>query len=437
MDRVPPYSLEAEQALIGAMLLDKEAIETANELVTETDFYHDTHRTLFTTVTSLATANVSADLITVTERLKQDGVLERIGGAAYISTLANSVPSTANAEHYANIVAEKARLRRVIRVAQEAASLAYEGDIDAVDKLQSGAMDIEAQNNRVEPISYAEVYNRTIDLIEERQRNKNPVTGISTGFMDLDLATSGLQPGELIIVAGRPSMGKSALAQCFGENAAKRKREVLMVILEDTPVNLMQRAIAREARLDLMRLRNGQLGDREIERVADTITVLPQLSMHFLDCSWTTVSTIRTAARRLKRGRGCDLVVVDYLQMIQPGRQRENHNLEIADISQGLKGLAKELEIPVIAVAQLSRGPEARQNKRPMLSDLRESGKIEQDADVVMMLYRDDYYYPDSDRQGITEVIIAKQRNGPVGTVELRWDSRLITFANLAREVSV
>jgi replicative DNA helicase len=436
VNRVQPYSREAEQALLGAMLLDKDAIDTAMEQVAEPDFYLDSHRLVFRVLATLMAAGAPVDMVSVVEELKREGHLEAVGGATYISSLANSVPAlaTANVEHYAGIVAEKARLRRVIRVAREAAQAAYEGDPDAVDKLQRGAMDIERRGG-VEPVSYYDTYSRTLDILAERHKNGGALTGVTSGFIDLDQFTAGFQPGELIILAGRPSMGKSALAQCIAENAAVAGHGVLMAILEDSPSNLMQRSIARAARLDAQKLRTGRLTQEDWNAIIMAGVTIPKLPVWYLGPAGVTLQSLRSTARKLKRQGNLGLVVVDYLQLLEPSRARENRNLEIADISRGLKGIAQELELPLIAVAQLSRGPEARQNKRPMLSDLRESGQIEQDADVVAFVYREDYYDPATDRKGITEVILAKQRNGPVGTVELRWDARLVSFSNLAKGV--
>jgi len=281
-------------------------------------------------------------------------------------------------------------------------------------------------------VSYREIYSRTVDVLEERFTNMGAITGVPSGYVDLDKMTSGFHRGELTILAGRPSMGKSALARCIAENAAKAGHAVLMVILEDTLVNLMQRAISRVTGINALKLRTGKLDLPEWDKVVSAGVSLPKLPIWCLENVGVTLSGLRTAARKLKREHNLGMVMVDYLQLLEPPRHRESRNLEIADVSKGLKSLAKELDIPVIAVAQLSRGPEARQNKRPMLSDLRESGNIEQDADCVLMLFREDYYNPETDRSGITDVIVAKQRNGPVGTVHLRWDPMRVSFNSLA-----
>jgi replicative DNA helicase len=358
VDRAQPYSREAEAALLGAMLLDKDAIDTAMEQVAEPDFYMDSHRLVFRVLATLTAAGAPVDMVSVVEELKQEGHLEAVGGATYISSLANSVPAlaTANVEHYAGIVAEKAQLRRVIRVAQEAAQAAYEGDAEAVDKLQRGAMDIERRGG-VEPVSYYDTYSRTLDILAERQKNGGALTGVTSGFIDLDQFTAGFQPGELIILAGRPSMGKSALSQCIAENAAAAGHGVLMAILEDSPSNLMQRSIARAARLDAQKLRTGQLNDADWNAIMRVGVTIPKLPVWYLGPAGVTLQSLRSTARKLKRQGNLGLVVVDYLQLLEPSRARENRNLEIADISKGLKGIAQELELPLIAVAQLSRGP--------------------------------------------------------------------------------
>ena len=436
VDKMPPYSLEAEQSLLGAMLIDREAAETALETVIENDFYQEAHRRIFRTIATLVEQGQPVDIVTMAERLRQADALEQVGGASYISTLANSVPTAANAASYAAIITEKAQLRRVIRVATEAAQQAYEGKTEAVDTLQAGAMDIETQCMKVEPVSYRDMASEVFDIIEGRYNRKNPITGVPSGFVDLDDQTSGFQAGELAILAGRPSMGKSALSQCIAENAARAGYKVLLVILEDTPQNLMQRSVARLARIDLARLRRGMIYDDEWPNISWAMGQLPKLPVWYLGPVNVKVSTIRAAARRLKRGPGLDFIIVDYLQLLRPDRHRDNRYQEIAENSQALKAIGQELGIPVMALAQLSRAVEATQTKRPMLSHLRESGDIEQDADVVMLLFREDYYKPDTDRRGITEVIVAKQRNGPVGTVELRWNPSLVSFENLAKEGS-
>lgn len=432
-DEAPPRSIEAEQSLLGAMLIDREAADTAIELVSESDFYQPSHGTIFRTLVTLRKAEQPIDLITVTDQLKRDGLLEKVGGAAAISHLANVVPTSANVESYAAIVTEKACLRRVIRVAQEAARLAYEGKPEAVETLQVGALELESPRAKVEPVPYRELVGRVFDILERRGESKEALTGVPSGFVDLDNQTSGFQPGELIILAGRPSMGKSALAQCIAENAGKAGHKVLLVILEDTPENLMQRSFARAARIDLARLRRGKIGNQEWPSISYAMGPLSQLPVWTLGPVGIRPSTIRSAARRLKRDPGLDLIIVDYLQLLRPEKRRENRYQEVAESSQALKAIGQEFGVPVIALAQLSRAVEATKDKRPRLSHLRESGDIEQDADVVMLLFREDYYNPDTKRKGITEVIIAKQRNGPIGTVELAWNPSLVTFHNLEK----
>lgn len=435
-DQAPPYSAEAEQSLLGAMLIDREAADTAIELVAEADFYQPSHEQIFRTLATMRKAGQPIDIITVTHQLKQDRLLEKVGGASAISHLATVVPTSANVERYAAIVTEKAALRRVIRVAQEAVRLAYEGKPEAIEALQAGAVDIESQHTKVEPVPYRELASKVFDILEHRAASKSAITGVPSGFADLDEQLSGFQPGELIVLAGRPSMGKSALAQCFAENAARAGRKVLMTILEDTPENLMQRSYARTAKVDLARLRRGRIDEREWPNIAWAMGPLAQLPVWTLGPVNVKPSTIRSAARKLRRGAGLDLIIVDYLQLLRSERRRDNRYQEVAENSQALKAIGQEFDVPVIALAQLSRAVEATQNKRPLLSHLRESGDIEQDADVVMLLFREDYYRPDTERKGITDVIIAKQRNGPIGTIELAWNAGLVTFNNLAKGVS-
>jgi replicative DNA helicase len=435
VDRVPPQSLEAEQSLLGSMLLDKDAAESALEMVAAGDFYRDAHRQIYQVVRALRRENEDIDLTTVTESLRNAGTLERVGGAAYISTLGNSVPSALHWESYARIVLEKSRLRRVISTAQEAMEQAYDGNPIAVDTLQAGAVELEGRDLRTGPIPYADSLLPALSVIEERCRNKNPITGIPSGLIDLDSFTTGWQPGNLIIVGGRPSMGKSAFAQGVAEHAAKQGYGVLFITLEMTPESLMERAYARTARVSADRLRKGAVHGDEWSRISKAMHELSQLKAWTFGPVGPTPGRIKAAVRKLQRESRCDLVVVDYLQLLTSESRPDQRYLEIGQYSRAFKWLALEFRIPVIVLSQLSRSAESTSDKRPTLQHLRESGNIEQDADVVMFLWREDYYKPETDRKGITECIIAKQRHGPVGTVELRWNPEYVTFENLAKEV--
>lgn len=435
MDRVPPQSLEAEQSLLGSMLLDKDAAESALEMVAAGDFYRDAHRQIYQVVRALRRENEDIDLTTVTESLRKAGMLERVGGAAYISTLGNSVPSALHWESYARIVLEKSRLRRVISTAQEAIEQAYDGNPIAVDTLQAGAVELEGRDLRTGPIPYADSLLPAFNQIEERCKNGNQITGIPSGLIDLDGYTTGWQPGDLIIVGGRPSMGKSAFAQCVAEHAAKQGHGVLFITLEMTPESLMQRAIARTARVSADRLRKGMVLDHEWTRISRAMAELSQLRAWTFGPIGPTPGRIKAAVRKLQREGKCDLVVVDYLQLLTSESRPDQRYLEIGQYSRAFKWLALEFRIPVIVLSQLSRSAESTSDKRPTLQHLRESGNIEQDADVVMFLWREDYYKPETERKGITECIIAKQRHGPVGTVELRWNPEYVSFENLAKGV--
>lgn len=435
MDRVPPQSLEAEQSLLGSMLLDKDAAESAIEMVAADDFYRDAHRQIYQVVRALRRENEDIDLTTVTESLRKAGTLERVGGAAYISTLGNSVPSALHWESYARIVLEKSRLRRVISTAQEAIEQAYDGNPIAADTLQAGAVELEGRDLRTGPIPYADSLLPAFNQIEERCKNGNQITGIPSGLIDLDGYTTGWQPGDLIIVGGRPSMGKSAFAQCVAEHAAKQGHGVLFITLEMTPESLMQRAIARTARVSADRLRKGMVLDHEWTRISRAMAELSQLHAWTFGPIGPTPGRIKAAVRKLQREGKCDLVVVDYLQLLTSESRPDQRYLEIGQYSRAFKWLALEFRIPVIVLSQLSRSAESTSDKRPTLQHLRESGNIEQDADLVLFLWREDYYKPETERKGITECIIAKQRNGPVGTVELRWNPEYVSFENLAKGV--
>lgn len=427
-----PWSEEAEQALLGSMLLDKEAADTALDIVTVNDFYMDKHREVFAAIAKLRGESQPVDAITITQLLRDKDSIDSVGGAHYISTLVNTVPTAANVKYYADIVKEKSMLRRVIAVGQNAIQMAYDQDPEAVELLQAGAFDLDSRISAAEPVSYTETCSEVMDILTERYISKSIVTGVPTGFVDLDERTAGLQPSELIILGGRPSMGKSVMAQCIAENAAREGHSVLLAILEDTRTNLLQRSIARLAKVDLLRLRKGQIRDEEWTRVSHALGELQNLPAWFLGPVNVKVPTIRAAARKLKREQQLDLIIVDYLQLLADG---DDSNKAVGETSRQLKALAQELEVPVLAVAQLSRSCETRSDKRPTLADLRDSGQIEQDADVVMFVYRDEYYYGNTSKQGIAEIIIAKQRNGPVGTVELQFDERFVVFRDLAKGV--
>ncbi len=423
-DRVPPQNLEAEQAVIGAVLLQDEALITAMERVNTEDFYDKAHQMIFEAMVQLGEESQPIDLVTLTSRLQDKGELEDIGGVSYLAKLAHAVPTAANVEYYAQIIEEKAMLRRLIRTATQIVSEGYTGGEDVADMLSDAERRILEISNRRSGsgfIAIRDVLMEVFDKVELLHQNKDKggMSGIPTGFVDLDHMTNGFQRNDLIIVAARPSVGKTAFALNIAQNVAVRAKETVAIFsLEMSAPQLVQRMICAEANLDANTMRTG---DFKSDDDWSKLTLI-------------TVTDIRAKCRRLKKEKGLGMIVIDYLQLIQGrGKGGENRQQEVSDISRTLKQIARELDVPVIALSQLSRGVEQRQDKRPMMSDLRESGSIEQDADIVAFLYRDDYYNQDTEKKNIIEIIIAKQRNGPVGTVELVFLKNFNKFVNYER----
>ncbi|MDX1706073.1 replicative DNA helicase [Pseudidiomarina sp.] len=441
--KTPPHSIEAEQSVLGGLMLDNQAWDTiAGELIGD-DFYHRGHRLIFQAMHHLSERNLPIDLVTVSETLETTGELQDVGGFAYLGEIAKNTPSAANIRAYAQIVRERAVVREMIAVANEIA----ESGFDTQNRTSSELLDLaeskvfkiaEKRTNENEgPQSIAPILQRTVDRIDQLSRSKNPngITGISSGFYDLDRMTSGLQPADLIIVAARPSMGKTTFAMNLCENVAlKNDKPVLVFSLEMPSEQIMMRMLASLSHVDQTRIRNGQLKDEDWTRIASTINILKERNNIFIDdSSGLTPTEVRSRARRVFReAGGLSMIMVDYLQLMTVPGNNENRTLEIAEISRSLKSLAKELSIPVVALSQLNRSLEQRSNRRPINSDLRESGSIEQDADVIMFIYRDEVYNPETDEQGVAEVIIGKQRNGPIGTVKLKFQGSLSRFDNLA-----
>lgn len=440
-DRVPPQSLEAEQSTIGSMLLDKEAIATAVELVMAEDFYRESHRIIFDTLISLFNRGEPADLITVTEALKARNSLEQVGGASYISTLANSVPTSANCEYYAKIVKNKAILRSLVAAGSEIAALGYDPASEVDDSLDKAEQLIFRIAQRGQTGTIADmktVMMSTFDRIERLYSSKGAITGLPTGFIEMDSMLSGLQPSELIVIAARPSMGKTAFALNIAENVAlSEKKPVLVFSLEMSCEQLAQRMLCSQATVDGQKLRRGNLNDDDWNRLSYAIGQLSAAPIFIDDTPSITALEIRTRARRVKAEHGLSLILIDYLQLVQGRARVESRQQEIAEITRSLKALARELDVPVVALAQLSRAVEATADKRPMLSHLKESGEIEQSADVVAFIYREDYYKPDlePERRGIAEIIVAKQRNGPTGLFELAWQREYTRFRNLEKRM--
>jgi len=437
-DRVPPQNIEAEQAVLGSILLEADALLTAMERLRPEDFYQPVHRMIYETMIELGEEGQPIDLVTLTAALQDKQRLEEAGGVDYLSRLLSVVPTAANVDYYARIVEEKSLLRRLIRTATEIVQEGYAGAED-VGLLLSDAEQriLEISNRRTDSgfVSIRDVLMDVFEQIEYLYHHKGGVTGIPSGFPDLDRMTSGFQRSDLIIVAARPSVGKTAFALNIAQNVGVRARETVAIFsLEMSASQLVQRMICAESNVDAGRLRTGKLEGDDWEKLTMAIGALSEADIYIDDTPGITVTDIRAKLRRLKKERGLGLVVIDYLQLIQGrGRPGENRQQEVSEISRTLKQIARELEVPVIALSQLSRGVEQRQDKRPMLSDLRESGSIEQDADIVAFLYRDDYYDRETEKKNIIEIIIAKQRNGPVGTVELVFLKNFNKFVSLDR----
>ena len=433
--RIPPQHVEAEQAVLGAMLLSHDAVIVAMEKLQSQDFYRDVHRIIFEAMEHLHRENKEIDVITLPDELKRMKKLDDVGGLEYVLNLPNLVGSAANIEYYANIVAEKALARNLISTCTELTTEAYDGQKETealLDDAERRILQLSDTKNRGDFASVGAVVEVTLDKITKLYENKAGLTGLPTGFRDLDRMTSGLQPSDLILVAARPSMGKTAFTLNIAQNVGVRQHKtVAFFSLEMSQEQLVQRLLCQIAHIDSQKLRTGQLNsDEEWTRLTDACDKLYESPIYIDDTPGISVAEMRSKARRLKSEHGLDLIIVDYLQLMQ-GRNAESRQQEISEISRSLKALARELKVPLIALSQLSRSVESRQDKRPMLSDLRESGALEQDADIVSFLYREDYYDKETENQHITEVILAKHRNGPVGSVKLYFKNEFTLFLNL------
>ncbi|MDD2958851.1 MAG: replicative DNA helicase [Lachnospiraceae bacterium] len=435
--RVMPHSVEAEQSVIGAMMIDQEAISVAMEELSNEDFYQKQYGVLFEAMTGLYSEGKPVDLITLQNRLKEMDVPPEISSLEYIRDLITAVPTSANVRYYAQIVQEKAVLRRLIKVNEDIANACYAGTEKVEDIMEDTEKQIfqvlqRKSNDDFVPIK--DVVLRALDKIEMASRNKGSVTGLSTGFIDLDYKTSGFQPSDLILIAARPSMGKTAFVLNIAEHMAFRdNRTVAVFSLEMSKEQLVNRLFSLESRVDAQLLRNGNLSDADWANLIEGAGIIGRSNMIIDDTPGISVSELRSKCRKYKLEHNLGIIMIDYLQLMQGSKRSESRQQEISDISRSLKEIARELQVPVVALSQLSRAVEQRPDHRPMLSDLRESGAIEQDADVVMFLYRDDYYNKDTDRKDVAEVIIAKQRNGPIGTIELAWLPRYTKFANMQK----
>jgi replicative DNA helicase len=437
-DRTPPQNIEAEQAVLGAIFLEPRSISIASEALIPEDFYRAAHQRIFQVMLELSEKSEPVDLVTVTSELQDRRLLEEVGGVSYLGDLANSSPTAANIEYYGRIVEEKSLLRRLIRAATGIVSDGYQRE-DEIDFILNDAektiLEVAHRQNTGAFLQIKDVLVETYDNIEMLQNRDDDVTGIPTGFQELDRMTAGFQRSDFIIVAARPSVGKTAFALNMAQNiATKTEENVAIFSLEMGAQQLVMRMLCAEGNIDSQRLRTGHLTEGDWQKLTMAMGSLSNAGIYIDDSPGIRVSDIRAKCRRLKQERSLGVIVIDYLQLILgSARSGENRQQEVSEISRSLKGLARELDVPVIALSQLSRGVESRQDKRPMMSDIRESGSIEQDADIVAFLYRDDYYDKESENQNIIEIIISKQRNGPVGTVELAFIKEYNKFVNLDR----
>lgn len=438
LGRIPPQSIEAEQSVIGSMLIDKEVIPVVMEVLKPEDFYRPDHKEIYDVIIELFDRAQPIDLITVSERLKLHGKLELVGGLEYLTNIATEVPTTANVKHYAKIVEEKSLLRKLIKASSDIVELGFSASEEVsfiLDKAEQNIFDILQKRSSQGFVPIKDVLVETFNKLEELYNNKGHITGIPTGFSDLDFKTSGLHNSDLVLVAARPAMGKTAFALNLAQNAAVHSGiPVAVFSLEMSKEQLVNRMLCSEAMVDSNKMKTGQLEDNDWQKVARALGPLSEAPIFIDDTPGISITEIRAKCRRLKLEHNLGLVVIDYLQLMQGSKSRgENRQQEISEISRSLKILAKEINIPVICLSQLSRAAETRTDHRPILSDLRESGAIEQDADIVMFLYRDDYYNPDTEKKNIAEVILAKHRSGSTGTVELVWLGQYTKFANLEK----
>jgi replicative DNA helicase len=437
LDRTPPQNIEAEQAVLGSVFLDKEALYKSAERLQADDFYRTSHQKIYRVMIELAEADQPVDLITVTSELHDRKWLDEVGGVSYLSDLANAMPTAANVDYYARLVEEKSLLRRLIKTATQIVSSGYSEDEDVYELIHQAERHImEITGGRATDgfIPIKDVLLETYERIEILHNTTSELTGIPSGYRDLDRMTSGFQKSDLLIIAARPSVGKTAFALNVAQNVAARAGETVAIFsLEMSASQLVQRMLCAEGNIDANRMRTGTFQEEDWEKLTMSIATLSKAKIFIDDTPGITVSQIRSKCRRLKAEHGLGIILIDYLQLIQ-GSGRESRQQEISAISRTLKGIARELDCTVIALSQLSRAVEQRQDKRPMLSDLRESGSIEQDADIVAFLYRDDYYDQESEKKNVIEILIAKQRNGPVGKVELAFLKEYNKFVNLSRQ---
>ena len=439
--RVPPHSIEAEQSVVGAMLMDRDAITTASELICGDDFYQKAYGVIFDSVVELFNEGKPVDLITLQNRLKEKDVPEEISSLEFVRDLLAAVPTSANVKYYAEIVAEKSTLRKMIKMNEEIANACYlaKEPVEAImERTEKKVFELVQNRNTGDYVPIKQVVLNALEKIEKSSKSKGTVTGIPTGFIDLDYKTSGLQPSDLILVAARPSMGKTAFVLNIAQHVAFRQnRTVAIFSLEMSKEQLVNRLFSLESYVDAQLLRTGNLKDSDWEKLIEGAGIIGRSNLIIDDTPGISISELRSKCRKYKLEHNLELIIIDYLQLMSGsvGGRSESRQQEISDISHSLKALARELHVPVISLSQLSRAVEQRPDHRPMLSDLRESGAIEQDADMVMFIYRDDYYNKDTEHVNEAEIIIAKQRNGPIGTVTLTWLPQYTKFANSQRKI--
>ncbi len=438
--RVMPHSIEAEQSVIGAMLMDKDAILAASEVISGQDFYQNAYGVIFETIVEMFNEGKPVDLVTLKERLKEKDVPPEIASLEFMRDLLNIISTSVNIRYYAQIVSDKSMMRKLIRLNEEIANTCYAGKepLEAVlDTTEKSVFELLQRRNSGEYVPIKQVVLNALERIEKAAKSKGVVTGIPTGFIDLDYKLSGLQPSDMILIAARPSMGKTAFVLNIAQYVAfKKEKGVAIFSLEMSKEQLVNRLFALESQVDSQALRTGNLKDSDWEKLIEGAGIIGRSNMIIDDTPGISVSELRSKCRKYKLEHDIQLIIIDYLQLMSgsAGGRSESRQQEISEISRSLKALARELNVPVVALSQLSRAVESRPDKRPMLSDLRESGAIEQDADVVMFIYRDEYYNKDSEKKRQAEIIIAKQRNGPIGTVDLAWLADYTKFANLSRQ---
>ncbi|MCQ2549800.1 MAG: replicative DNA helicase [Lachnospiraceae bacterium] len=436
--RILPNSIEAEQSVIGAMIIDREAITIASEIVSGEDFYNKQYGIVFDAMVELFEESRAVDMVTLQDRLKEKDVPSEISSLDFLRNIVANVITSANVKEYALIVSEKATLRKLIRLNDEISNMCYAGkeNLDNIlETTEKSVFDLLQRKNTSDFVPIRKVVMNAMKTIEAASRNQGHITGIATGFYELDHKTSGMQPADLVLIAARPSMGKTAFVLNIAQYAAFRQnKHVAIFSLEMTKEQLVNRLFSLEANVDAQHLRVGELTDQEWEKLVIGADTIGKSNLEIDDTPGIGISEMRSKCRKMKLERGLDMIIIDYLQLMSGSGRSESRQQEVSEISRSLKKLARELNVPVLALSQLSRAVEQRPDKRPMMSDLRDSGAIEQDADVCMFIYRDDYYNRDSEKKGISEIIIGKQRNGPVGTVELAWLPELTKFANKARE---